>query len=60
MKTLNRRMTKLEGGSAGSGPVYIAVGPNDDKDELLHKRFGEDGPATSVSVVFVHTGVPRL
>jgi hypothetical protein len=59
MKALDRRMMKLEATSSDSGPVFVVVGPDDDMDELLRQRFGEDGPPVGLTVFLVKTGVPR-
>ena len=56
---LGRRLTKLEAASADRGPVIIVLGPDDDGDELLRQRFGDQGPPVGMTVIFVKTGVPR-
>jgi hypothetical protein len=56
---LKSRLQKLEMSEMTTGTVYVVQGPNDDHDELLRERFGEDGPPAGLTVILVNTGVPR-
>jgi hypothetical protein len=56
---LKSRLRKLETSEMTTGTVFVVQGPDDDRDELLRERFGEDGPPAGLTVIFVKTGVPR-
>jgi hypothetical protein len=56
---MKSRLRKLEMSEKTAGTVFVVLGPDDNRDELLRDRFGEDGPPAGLTIIMVDTGVPR-